>query len=299
MQVNPSQDNKDIVIYTAIFNDYDTLLSPTQIEDNIDYICFTDNPSSIPDPWEAHRVDDSIESPQIKSREFKMLPHKYFSSYDYSIWIDGNIHIRGDMCEIIDEYLNGVNMALPSHPKRNCIYEEAQECIKLGKSNPNNTRAQMKKYRRRGFPTEYGLSWACILIRKHMESDVIRTMEAWWEEFQSETKRDQLSFEFVAWLTDFDYRHIDTDIDSNSGIFSRHNHKPSGTIGHLWARLIRNRGNSTGNIAVIYHIAASILYYCHKTREIYTENELMILVNNVIAWLKNRISSLNFFHLGL
>ena len=40
-------------------------------------------------------------------------------------------------------------------------------------------------------------------------------MEKWWEEVKYGSKRDQLNFNYSAWKTDFNFTHIQSDIDNN------------------------------------------------------------------------------------
>ena len=37
-------DNKKVVVYTALTGHYDDLVTPEVVEDDFDYICFTDKP---------------------------------------------------------------------------------------------------------------------------------------------------------------------------------------------------------------------------------------------------------------
>lgn len=281
MQTDPSQANKDIVVYTAIFHQYDVLLPPKIQEDDIDYICFTDDPTIVPEPWRPRVINSHNESSILQTRRLKILPHRHFPEYDYSVWVDGNIHITGQIVEFICQNMDDTNMITPSHPQRNCTYNEARICVEEGKSNPEKTKKQMDKYQEIGFPSNQGLSWNCVLFREHNEENVIQAMELWWEEFQNETDRDQLSFEFAAWKTGLKHRRADIDVGSSGGLFSRHNHRPPGIIGDLWEVIIRAEENRSGFIADIYYLLASVLYYLHRTREIYTEEGLFSLYREI------------------
>src|SRR5690606_15042833 len=43
-QLSPNSGARKIVVYTAVFGDYDTLLLPEALDQEIDYVCFTDRP---------------------------------------------------------------------------------------------------------------------------------------------------------------------------------------------------------------------------------------------------------------
>ena len=54
-----------------------------------------------------------------------------------------------------------------------------------------------------------------MLVRKHNEIDVIEISEDWWEEVKSGSRRDQLSFNYVAWKNNFNIKYMDGDIRNN------------------------------------------------------------------------------------
>jgi len=63
-----------------------------------------------------------------------------------------------------------------------------------------------------------------VIIRKHNESDCIKAMEDWWSEIKYHSKRDQLSFNYVAWKNDFKFNYLDGDIRDNQYFnFIQHN----------------------------------------------------------------------------
>ena len=69
-----------------------------------------------------------------------------------------------------------------------------------------------------------------VLIRRHNESDVIETMELWWEELKYNSKRDQLSFNYSAWKTNLKFNYIDGDIRDNKYFYLlSHNHQKKRT----------------------------------------------------------------------
>ena len=53
-----------------------------------------------------------------------------------------------------------------------------------------------------------------MIFRKHNESDVIETMERWWDEYQYNSRRP-ISLPYSAWKTNFDYKLMPIDIDDN------------------------------------------------------------------------------------
>ena len=86
--------NNKIVIYTAFTGDYDTLKYPEVIDDNCDYICFTDNPELTSDLWKIIPMEESVLDNNRKAKKYKLLPHKYLKDYKYSFWLDGTFKIN-------------------------------------------------------------------------------------------------------------------------------------------------------------------------------------------------------------
>ena len=65
-----------------------------------------------------------------------------------------------------------------------------------------------------------------ILLRKLNELDVVETMEMWWEELKYNSKRDQLSFDYVAWKSNFKFKYMEGDIRNNTYFYLLpHNHQ--------------------------------------------------------------------------
>ncbi len=200
-----SRKNKRIAVYTAISGDYDELKNPIYINENCDYICFTDNEYLKSDYWEIRIMEDSYLDQVRKARKYKVLPHKYFPDYDYSIWVDGGFEIIGDLQEYIDKFSEGNSMICIIHPERNCVYAEAMACIDFNKDSEDVIVKQMEKYRLEKYPDNNGMIASGILFRKHNDPNVIMVMDDWWKEIKAHSRRDQLSFNYVCWKNSFTY----------------------------------------------------------------------------------------------
>ena len=116
------------VIYTSIFGDYDDVIEQ-KLLNNYDWKCFSEDNSL------------SLYSDNNRNaKKFKILPHRYLSEYECSIFIDGNMTIVGDTNELIEKYLSDANVAFFSHngndlDSRNCVYDEANTIFELGEKN--------------------------------------------------------------------------------------------------------------------------------------------------------------------
>ncbi|MDF0533018.1 DUF616 domain-containing protein [Shewanella sp. A32] len=189
------------LVYTVIFGGYDTLNDFDFTPTDVDYVCITDDPNLQSNSWKIVYVEkESIEDPILLNRMYKFFPYKFFE-YSESIYLDGNISVKSDLNFIFDKYLSLGDIAIPKHPFRTCIYQEAKECISIGKADSQQVNSQMSKYKYEGFPQNFGLFENNIIVRRHSKL-VINLMDSWWEEFNLNAKRDQLSLSFLLWKYD-------------------------------------------------------------------------------------------------
>ena len=135
-----------------------------------------------------------------KQRYVKINPHLLLSDYDVSIWVDGNVTIKSNLNEFLSKYISSdYSIYVPKHPSRNCIYSESNAVIAMKKDTKENVTPQIERYKKEGFPKDYGLLQSNIMLRLHNNEDCIRFMEQWFEELKNGSHRDQLSFNYIAW----------------------------------------------------------------------------------------------------
>lgn len=221
-----------IAIYTAIFGKKDDLLVPLVVPANCDFICFTDQPfhSKI---WDVRYVPRPLPDPTRSARRYKILTHEYLPEYDHSMWVDGNIIVRGDPTELFERYLADANLAVIDHavsslmPLHSLAEHEkrlsAMERMGKAQDDPDTVRRQGEHYRGVGYPDTQGLAWTCVLLRRHNAPDVVRTMNAWWAELEAWSKRDQMSFNYAAWKEGLHFNYLPLDGTFNK-YTSRMNH---------------------------------------------------------------------------
>lgn len=194
--------NIKIAIYTVSTGKYDDVKEPIYIDKNIDYFVFTEQNVRENSIWKKKCMPEKIKDlPSLdQARYIKTHPHEFFQGYDYSMFIDGNIRITCDVKPLFYTMIDSNKViAIHKHQVRNCIYDEAKAIYAAGKASKNMLKAQMKKYKKDGFPTNYGLFETNILIRKHNDIECKNIMNDWWNEMNTWTKRDQLSFTYSLW----------------------------------------------------------------------------------------------------
>ena len=240
-----------VVIYTAIFGNYDVLMQPEYVPRGVDHICFTDDANLEGGVWDI-RLLNECDSPRVQAFKPRILPHRYLKEYDYSIYVDGHLYIKSDLTELIKK--SNSNIAAVNHNYRDCAYDEADAVVENGRANAQVVRQQMNRYKSEGFPKSYGLSNNGLLIRKHNDKKVIEVMELWWEEFQRGAKRSQLSFEYALWKHGIPVDRLDIS-RYNSKYFKKFWHKPTGILGDVYEFRInafQNYAQSRHKIYIYY-----------------------------------------------
>ena len=84
---------------------------------------------------------------------------------------------------------------------------------------------QVNRYAEENYPQNNGLATNPILLRKHNDPKVIKTMEDWWTEIKYGSKRDQLSFNYVAWKNNFKFNYLKGDSRKNEYFLQTGRHK--------------------------------------------------------------------------
>jgi len=215
----------EIVVYTALFGAYDELVDPIGKFENCDFICFTDQKSLKSDVWDIKIVTDFNLTNAMMNRKFKLLPHEYLNHYEFSLYIDANILVKGNPNMLVEKYLRFESFAVPMHLSRCCVFEEARECLVLNRASFTKIMSQMRKYRKFGMPTGFGLSENGIMLRRHNDPVLINLMLSWWHEINIETQRDQLSLPFVLWRNGKEFNFMDESIRIENKYFELNDHK--------------------------------------------------------------------------
>lgn len=221
-----------IVVYTSIFGGYDVLHEEQFKMNGVDYICFTDSDIKS-ETWKVVKSTPIYNDSNRNAKKYKILPHRYLKDYDYSVWIDGNILVVSDIRDLVTQHKYQVfDHNQTRLDPRNCIYKEYNAIIELGKrnggsykDNPQVMYKQIRRYIEEGYPENNGLSKNGIIFRNHNDSDVIKTMEDWWNEIKYNSRRDQLSFNYIAWKNNFNFIYLSGDLRKNKYFLQTGKHK--------------------------------------------------------------------------
>lgn len=181
------------IIYTVITGDKDTLSEDINIK-GAKAVCFTDDPNLKSEKWEIRLIPSLYKDVRRDSRTVKLLPHIFFPEAEYSLYLDGNIICKVPIQRIIHEWLQDDDIAVFKHHTRDCLFQEAKECIRLGLDDTETIEKHVERYK--GFPEHRGLYQCGVILRRHTPR-IKRLNEAWFAQYMTGCKRDQVSFPYV------------------------------------------------------------------------------------------------------
>lgn len=198
------------VLYTCITGQYDDACAHIFVDDTWEYVMFTDNPYLLGMRrymhWDIRPLEYKKHTNVKNARWHKINAHKLFPNYDYSLWVDGNIVIMNrDFFARINRFIdNNTKLCVPTHPVRQCIFDEAKTIKELHIDNGCTVNQEMFILRCWRYPRNNGLNETCILLRQHNAPQVRRMQRIWWRMVRNYSKRDQLAFNWAVWRCGLD-----------------------------------------------------------------------------------------------
>jgi hypothetical protein len=198
------EQNHKLAVYSACFGDIDNVSH--FVEENsvlcefCDVILFTDADAATFFQTEIKiiHIKTSGKYPRLDAKFFKVLPHRFLSDYDVSIWIDSNMSATKASLLYMQKMEN-CNIATFEHNKRSYVYQEAFECVVRGKDSVFRIARLLHYISTSGFRSQSKLRQCRWLARRHMEQNVYELMEMWWFMILKFSIRDQLSLPFCIW----------------------------------------------------------------------------------------------------
>ncbi len=193
------------VLYTCITGDYDQVPEHKYVDQNWDYILFTDKKDLVQRGqiyhWQVRELPFTRLSNAKNSRYPKLNPHLVLPDYDYSLYMDANIVVNSaEFFAHINTHIdNGVLVAIPLHGDRSCIYRESEIIVEWLIERKKVVEAQMAFLRKEGFPEGYGLHENCLILRRHNDDRLVAVQELWWKMLTKFSRRDQLSGMYSFW----------------------------------------------------------------------------------------------------
>ena len=150
--------------------------------------------------------------PARASRRAKLRPHLHFPEAEWSIWIDNKSRLKRAPEEVLAAVRSESDAGFFAFPhfRRDCVYQEGQTVRELGLDDHRIILERMRTYRAEGMPEHSGLIEGHFILRRHNDPDLVRFGERWFEHVLRFSRRDQISFPYLAWTLGLRYEAIRT-----------------------------------------------------------------------------------------
>lgn len=186
---------KKDVVFTTIMGNYESM-NELQIQDSGDcrYVCFTDSPKLRSSSWEIIQVQPSIPGDGVRSsRKIKMLGYQHFSAGTRSLYIDNTVQLKVPGNLILDEWLESGPVSFMHHSSRKTVRDEFFICSAYGLESQEVLWKHFRYYKK-NIPHVLSQQphWGGMIARIN-EPSVDRLMLAWSEQYNTFSRRDQLS----------------------------------------------------------------------------------------------------------
>ncbi len=173
------------------------------------YICFTDDAGkqgTKEGAWHYH----IMERGEQKGKDFwesrcKIMAHELLADYDYSIWVDSDIIISGDILQFCELYGGGKSFLCFMNEAEDCIYENVSELNMKTDDLNIAVRKKLFRYEKEGYPKNYGLIENRVMVRDHRDPEMCKVMELWWEEIADCYSFMGNMFNYIAWKHRFPF----------------------------------------------------------------------------------------------
>lgn len=219
----------DTIVYSAVTSSYDMVFKPRVLTENVQYVLFSDRPGKIKG-WNVLPISNVIKgNKSLTNRWYKFFPHEVFKKAEYSVYVDGNIRITGDLAPLIQEFKeSGAALGVFTHQDRTNIFQEADACVEFGKFDERDkqrVKEQLKIYTESGMPLDQPLTDNGIIFRWHQHPRLVKAMSSWWEQLQSFSKRDQISLPYIIWQTNLPVKMWSKSFREESAYFEVYRHR--------------------------------------------------------------------------
>lgn len=210
------------LVYTCVTNNYDKIRKVLAKQDpNIDFICFTDKVRQTMDlrantGWIFMPIPGDLRGLDCKrqARMIKISICKYLKGYNGYLWVDAPILIIGNLGNFFatHPFSQNHNIYVSKHYMRDCVYQEFAQVLRLNKDRSAYVYNQYERYKKMGYPAHNGMAETSILYRNFNDLRVQNHAVMWADEVLNYSYRDQLSFNWSAWMNKLPITYLNEDI---------------------------------------------------------------------------------------
>jgi len=188
-------------VYTVLTGNYEALCEAGIARNSSwDFICLTDNPQLRSETWQVRKVEFPFAHDAGRnSRIPKACPHRYFSDYDISLYIDNSVQLTQPPERIVKDVFGAGdwNWGVLQHSFRDSVRDEFNRVLRLNLDDPSRVIEQFNSYKRASPEVlDAPPLWAGLIVRKHMLTGVAEAGEHWLAQILRYSRRDQLSLPY-------------------------------------------------------------------------------------------------------
>ncbi len=200
-------------VYTAVIGGYEELHEqPVAADSGVPFVCFTDDPALRSETWDVRLVSPALPLDPVRSaRVLKLAGHEGLSTYDQTLWVDARVVLRADPDTILDDWLDGADLAMPRHSYRSDVVAEFDAVLQLGYDDSSRLYEQLTHYAALAPELlEAPVPWTGLLARRHGPA-VTQAMQEWLLHVLRYSRRDQLSAVHTLTSAGIEWRAVDID----------------------------------------------------------------------------------------
>lgn len=180
-------------VYTVLFGDYEELNNDHAPQDGITMLCLTDNPDLESDVWDVVVVEPTFPMDSVRSqRLIKISGHERLTEFHETLYIDNSVTLTGSASALLEQWLDGYDVAMPIHSFRSSLADEFVAVIRDGLDDLGRVVEQYEHYALMGVDFEVRPLWSAMIARRHTP-EVQRAFGAWAAHMLRYSRRDQLS----------------------------------------------------------------------------------------------------------
>lgn len=219
-----------MAVYTCITGGYDDCPRVYQVDSRCDYYIITDNHSLNKDNTQLNvKYTDEIVPRYIKNvkdinRYCKSHGYLFFDEYDYSLYIDGNIDIIGNVFDYVT-FLKNFGLAFHKSPIFSDAYCELFRLYVSSRVSYSASREIAKWLHAECYPKDVLCLECGVILCDHHNINAKRLLDEWFELYMNmPVKRDQIYMSFLLWkkgLDESDIGIITGTVDGDDGFIKR------------------------------------------------------------------------------
>jgi hypothetical protein len=191
-----------VTIYSCTFSSYDFDFGPFAATTGARMLRFTDTPEIRRGLWERLAVPEEAArqpSQALINRYMKFFPMRFFAGSEVAVYVDGNILIKADLSPLLDEFRHsGADMALFPHPSGRTLDEEIDFAMRHRMKPDQRPLAEEQRARYHALGLlDHPITENSIIFYRLGSNVLPAFAEAWWQELQTYSHRDQISLPFA------------------------------------------------------------------------------------------------------